>query len=91
MRIGADECDPHFNDVFDDVLHAINGNNAYMLQHTAKQVKTCTSVGDENAESVPDMLQDDTIVDYEYLNQPIYSGARVSVLGAYCCFMQYAS
>ncbi|KAL5481587.1 hypothetical protein EMCRGX_G021780 [Ephydatia muelleri] len=64
---GADECDPHFNDVFDDVLHAING--------------------DENAESVPDMLQDDTIVDYEYLNQPIYSGARVSVLGAYCCFM----
>ena len=36
------------------------------------------------------MLQDDTIVDYEYLNQPIYSGARVSVLGAYCCIMQYA-
>ena len=36
------------------------------------------------------MLQDDTLVDYEYLNQPIYSGARVSVLGAYCCIMQYA-
>ena len=36
------------------------------------------------------MLQDETNIDYEYLQQPIYSGARVSVLGTYCCIMQYA-
>lgn len=32
MCIGADDCDPYFNTVFDDVLHAIHGN------HSAKHV-----------------------------------------------------
>lgn len=37
------------------------------------------------------MLQEaDSNIDYDYLNQPIYSGATVSVLGAYSCIMQYA-
>ena len=42
MHIGADEYDSHFSDVFDDVLHAINGNDAYTLQHTANHVITGT-------------------------------------------------
>ena len=35
MCIGADDCDPHFNTVFDDVQHAFHDNNA---QHSAKHV-----------------------------------------------------
>lgn len=47
-------------------------------------------VGDEDVAPIPDMLHDDTNINYEYLKQPIYSGAGVSVLGAYCSIMQYA-
>ena len=36
------------------------------------------------------MLQDETNIDYEYLQQPIYSGARVSVLEHTAAIMQYA-